>query len=124
VKIPIESADGRPYLDVVHRLARENVKVNVTACLAFGQAMLAAKAGATYVSLFGGRISDEGNDPARVIRMTVDWLARWQFKTKVIVGSVREAINVQDAAAAGAHVVTVPPRFLRQLADHRYSRDT
>jgi transaldolase len=124
VKIPIETTDGRPCMDVVHRLARDGVQVNATACLSFGQAMLAAKAGATYVSLFGGRISDEGNDPKRVIGLTAQWLSRWGYPAKIIVGSVREAINVQDAAEAGAHVVTIPPKFLRQLADHHYSRFT
>ena len=124
VKIPIETTQGQPCLEVIHRLSRDGIKVNATACLSFGQAMLAAKAGATYVSLFGGRISDEGNDPRRVIGLTADWMARWGYAAKIIVGSVREAINVQDAAEAGAHVVTVPPKFLKQLADHHYSRYT
>jgi len=124
VKIPIETTTGRPCMDVMHRLSAEGIKVNATAILSFGQAMLAAKAGATYVSLFGGRMSDEGNDPSRVVDMTARWLAHWDMPAKIIVGSVREAINVQDAANAGAHVVTVPPKFLRQLADHHYSRAT
>jgi transaldolase len=124
VKIPIETTQGTPCLEVIHRLSQDRIQVNATACLSFGQAMLAAKAGATYVSLFGGRISDEGNDPKRVIERTAEWLSRWNYPAKIIVGSVREAINVQDAAESGAHVVTVPPKFLRQLADHHYSRAT
>lgn len=124
VKVPVETSEGRPCLDVVHHLTAEGAKVNVTACLSFGQALLAAKAGATYVSLFGGRISDEGNDPARVISMTAKWLTRWSYPSKIIVGSIREPINIQEAANAGAHVITVPPKFLKQLADHKYSRFT
>jgi transaldolase len=124
VKVPVENSGGRPCLDVVHRLAGGGVRVNVTACLSFGQAMLAAKAGATFVSLFAGRISDEGHDPAHVIGLTTGWLERWKFRTKVIVGSIRAPINVQEAAVAGAHVVTVPPKLLQQLADHKYSRFT
>jgi transaldolase len=124
VKIPVETSTGRPCLDVIHTLSTENIKVNTTACLSFGQAILSAKAGATYVSLFAGRISDEGSDPKRVIRLTAEWLARWSLRTKIIVGSIREAINIQDAACAGAHVITVPPKFLAQLADHKYSRFT
>jgi transaldolase len=100
------------------------VKVNATACLSFNQAMLAAKSGATYVSLFAGRISDEGADAAAVIRRTADWLKAWDMPTRIIVGSIRETVNVQDAALAGAHVVTVPPKFLRQMIDHKYSRFT
>jgi transaldolase len=124
VKIPVETSAGRPCLGVVRALNSANIRVNVTACLSFGQALLAAKAGATYVSLFAGRISDEGNDPKRVISMTAEWLVRWGYEAKIIVGSIREAINIQDAASAGAHVITIPPKFLAQLADHRYSRAT
>lgn len=106
------------------RLAAEGIRVNATACLSFGQALLAPKAGATYVSIFAGRVSDEGNDPWPVVRNVAQWLARWEHATKIIAGSIREAINVQDAALAGAHVVTVPPKFLQQFADHKYSRFT
>lgn len=124
VKIPIITTQGEPCLSVIRRLTDAGVRVNATACLSFGQAMLAAKAGATYVSLFAGRISDEGGDSARVIRDTAGWLRQWGFSAKIIVGSIREAVNIQDAALAGAHVITVPPKFLRQLVDHKYSRFT
>lgn len=124
VKVPVETSTGRPCMDVINKLTTEGIKVNATACLSFGQAMLAAKAGATYVSLFSGRISDEGNDPKRVIKMTAEWIARWAYPSKIIVGSIREVVNIQDAINAGAHVVTIPPKFLAQLADHKYSRVT
>ncbi len=124
VKIPVINTKGEPSLSVIRTLNSEEVKVNATACMSFGQAMLAAKAGATYVSLFAGRMSDEGVDAAAVISSTAQWLEAWQYPAKIIVGSIREAINVQDAALAGAHVVTIPPKFLRQLIDHKYSRFT
>jgi transaldolase len=92
--------------------------------MSFNQALLAAKAGATYVSLFAGRISDEGADASEAVRRTAAWLKTWEMSTKIIVGSIRETVNVQDAALAGAHVVTVPPKFLRQMIDHKYSRFT
>ena len=124
VKIPIITTLGEPCLGVISKLTSAGVKVNATACLSFNQAMLAAKAGATYVSLFAGRISDEGASAYEVIRNTAAWLKVWNMPTKIIVGSIRETVNVQDAALAGAHVVTVPPKFLLQMIDHKYSRFT
>ena len=124
VKIPVVNEDGEPSLGVIRSLESEGIAVNATACLSFGQAMLAAKAGATYVSLFWGRIGDEGNDASRVTRMTRDWLDDWKMSTKIIVGSIRGAHDVQLAAQAGAHIVTIPPELLAKLVDHRYSRET
>jgi transaldolase len=124
VKIPVINQSGDPCLRVVRILEGEGIPVNVTACLSFLQLALAAKAGATYVSLFAGRISDEGHDAAGVIRQTVEWLSRWGYKSRLIVGSIRQVFNVQEAAIAGAHVITVPPNFLGKLLDHKYSRDT
>lgn len=124
VKIPVITTQGDPTLGVIARLVQAGVKVNATACLSFNQAMLAAKAGATYVSIFAGRISDEGADPSEVITNTAQWLKIWNLPSKIIVGSIRETMNVQKAALAGAHVVTVPPKFLRQMIDHKYSRFT
>jgi transaldolase len=124
VKIPVITTEGEPCLGVISSLTRAGVKVNATACMSFNQALLAAKAGATYVSLFAGRISDEGADASEAVRRTAAWLKAWDMPTKIIVGSIRETVNVQDAALAGAHVVTVPPKFLRQMIDHKYSRFT
>ena len=124
VKIPVINESGAPCFGVVKTLESSGVRVNVTAMLSFGQMMLAAKAGATYISLFGGRVADEGQPMGDVIRMTRRWLDDWGFKSKIIVGSVREVMNIQEAAAAGAHVVTIPPQFLARLADHKYTRFT
>ena len=124
VKIPIITTQGEPCLGVISKLADDGVKVNATACLSFNQAMLAAKAGATYISLFAGRISDEGASAYEVVRNIATWLKAWHMPNKIIVGSIRETVNVQDASLAGAHVVTVPPKFLWQMIDHKYSRFT
>jgi transaldolase len=124
VKIPIITTQGEPCLGVISALTKQGITVNATACLSFNQAMLAAKAGAAYVSIFAGRVSDEGADATQVIRHTAEWLAKWHLTSKIIVGSIRETVNVQDAALAGAHIVTVPPKFLSQMIDHKYSRFT
>lgn len=124
VKIPVITSTGEPCLGVISTLAKEGIRVNATACMSFNQAMLAAKAGATYVSLFAGRISDEGASAAGVVRAVRTWIDDWKLPVQIIVGSIRETMNVQEAAQAGAHVVTVPPKFLRQMIDHKYSRFT
>ncbi len=124
VKIPVINEDGQPCLGVVRELESSGVRVNMTACLSYGQAILGAKVGATYVSIFAGRVADEGHDAAALIRDVADWLQRWGSPAKIIAGSIREAVNIRDAAAAGAHVITVPPVFLEKFVDHRYSRDT
>jgi transaldolase len=124
VKIPIVTEQGEPCLGVVSTLAREGIRVNSTALLSFNQAILAAKAGATYVSIFAGRIADEGNDPSVVIRNVPHWLEDWQHPAQIIVGSIRTAMDIQNAALAGAHIVTIPPTFLPKMVDHKYSRET
>jgi transaldolase len=124
VKIPVINEYGEPCLGVVKALVQEGIRVNMTACLSFGQVVLGAKAGATYVSIFAGRVADEGHDATKLIRDAVEWLAGWEYPSRIIVGSVREVINIQDAALAGAHVITVPPQFMDKLIDHRYTRET
>jgi transaldolase len=124
VKIPQETQDGVPCYGVIKQLESEGIKVNATIAMSLGQVMLAAKAGATYISIFAGRISDEGGNSPEVINNAVNWLERWNYSSKIIVGSIREAINIQDAALAGAHIITIPPEFLTRLADHKYSRAT
>ena len=124
VKIPVINEHGEPSLDVVRTLVDENIKVNMTACLSFGQVVLGAKAGATYISIFAGRIADEGQDSAEVIRNSVEWLTHWDYPSEIIVGSIRTAMDVQEAVLAGAHIITTPPQLLQKFIDHRYSRET
>jgi transaldolase len=124
VKIPVINECGQSCLGVVHALSSEGIRVNCTAIMSFNQAVLAAKAGATYVSIFAGRVSDEGNDPAVVIRNVRRWLDDWACPAKIIVGSIRTVLDVQNAALAGAHIITIPPQFLPKMLDHRYTRET
>lgn len=124
VKIPVINEMGRPCLGVVRQLEREGIRINMTACLSYGQALLGAKAGATYASIFAGRVADEGGDAPALVHAVREWLDMWGSPTKIIVGSIRAAVDIQAAAQAGAHVVTVPPTFLDKFVDHRYSRET
>ena len=124
VKIPIINQFGEPCLDVIKTLEDEGIRINATAALSFGQMALSAKAGATYSSIFSGRVSDEGGDPWELISLSVDWLESWNYKTKIIVGSIRSVIDIQNAAVAGAHIITIPPQFLSKWVDHKYSRET
>ena len=124
VKIPIISELGVPSLGVINVLEKEGIRINATACLSYGQATMAAKVGATYVSIFAGRVSDEGNDAPKLIKATADWIGRWDYKARIIVGSIRRCADIQEASEAGAHVITTPPQFLYRFIDHKYSRDT
>src|SRR5712691_5631923 len=123
VKIPVINQDGVSCLEVIHALATEGIKVNTTAILSFNQVMLAAKAGATYLSVFAGRVADEGHDPTELISSAARWVERWRYG-KILVGSVRGNLDVQRAAAAGAHIITIPPAILEKVLDHKYTRET
>jgi len=124
VKIPVINEHGESCLGVIHKLSGEGLRINATAILSFNQAVLAAKAGATYVSIFGGRMADEGNDPAALIRNVRQWLDDWEFPARIIVGSIRTVMDIQNAALAGAHIITIPPQFFPRMVDHRYTRET
>ncbi len=124
VKIPVENESGLPCLGVIRQLTKSGIKVNATAILSFGQIMMAAKAGAAYVSLFAGRIADEGGGPSEAIANSAEWLEHWDYKSELIVGSIRSVGDVINAALAGANIITVPPQYLAKMADHKYSRDT
>jgi transaldolase len=124
IKIPQINQDGVPCYGVIRQLEEDGIKVNATAALSIGQVMLAAKAGATYISIFAGRISDEGGDSSAVIADSVDWLERWDYQSKIIVGSIRSVGDAISAALAGAHIVTIPPAMLAKMADHQYTRET
>ena len=124
VKIPIINEFGKSCLEAVNRLSLSGIPVNCTAILSFNQAILAAKAGARYVSIFAGRVADEGNDPVVVIRNVRNWLDQWNSESRIIVGSIRTTMDIQNAALAGAHIITIPPQFLPKMLDHKYTRET
>lgn len=111
-------------LKAVVALSKLGIKTNVTCAMSYNQAVLAAKAGATYVSLFYGRIGDLGYDPFIVIKDTADTFRLWNCKSEIISGSMRSLLDVNRSMQAGAHIVTVPPKFLRQMADNPQTEKT
>lgn len=114
VKIPMTPVG----LKAVRQCAKDGIKTNVTVTFTSNQALLVAKAGATYVSPFVGRfddISEEGMQVIREIRQIYD---NYGFKTKILVASVRHPIHVRDAALIGADVATIPYSVILQLAKH------
>ena len=124
VKIPHITYEGTPCYGIINELETSGIRVNATAAMSLGQVVLAAKARATYISLFAGRVADEGGNAPEVIRLAVEWLERWRYKSRVVVGSIRSVGDVLSAVVAGAHIVTIPPQFLYKMADHKYSRET
>jgi transaldolase len=126
VKIPIHGPEGEPEnLEAVHLLeTKHNIRVNVTALMSAQQGILAALSGATYVSLFGGRINDLGHDASGEIADLRSLLDRLELKAKIIVGSTREVANVVDWLASGADIVTVTPSLLEKMIVHPYTKET
>ncbi len=120
IKIPM----GMAGLKAVKTLTEKGVKTNVTACMTMQQAVLAAKSGATYVSLFWGRIEDMGFDAQRVTEDTVNAFEKHKFKSKIIVGSIRQMSHVNRAIQTGAHILTIPPPLLEKMAYHPRTEST
>jgi transaldolase len=120
IKVPFSEIGLR----VLNRLAKRNIKTNVTCLMALNQAYLAALAGATYVSLFSGRVRDLGYDPKPIIASTRAVLDREGLKSKIIVGSIRHMNDVNEAIEAGAHVPTVTPPILRKMVWHPRTIET
>jgi transaldolase len=105
-------------LKAVRRLAQEGIKINMTLVFSPTQALLAAKAGATYVSPFVGRLDDVSEIGMDLIQQIVTIFKNYDFKTQVLVASVRNPVHVVDAALMGAHVATMPFSVLQQLSKH------
>lgn len=114
VKVPT-TLDG---LKAVRSLSTEGIKVNVTLIFSANQALLAAKAGAAYVSPFVGRLDDVTNPGMEIVEQIVTIFDNYAFDTEVLVASIRHPIHVLEAALMGADVVTMPPAVLRQLVNH------
>jgi len=126
VKITIHGPNGElENLEVVHLLETEHdVRVNVTAMMSAQQCFLAAMAGATYVSLFAGRVNNMGYNACVEIQKLRKVLDDFNLKAKIIIGSTREVLNVIEWLGAGAHIVTVVPKFLEGMIVHPYSKET
>ena len=114
VKIPM-TQDG---LKATRTLSQEGIRTNVTLVFSSNQALLAAKAGATYVSPFVGRLDDIGQVGMDVVREIVAIYENYGYPTQVIVASIRHPLHVIEAAMAGAHVATIPPSVIEQLTKH------
>jgi transaldolase len=114
VKVPL-IVEG---LKAVKRFSAENVKTNVTLCFSPSQALLAAKAGATYVSPFVGRIDDISEEGMQLIEQLVTIYNNYDFDTQILVASVRSPTHFVRAAMLGADVATLPLKVIEQLARH------
>jgi transaldolase len=114
VKVPI----GWAELKVIAELRKRDIMVNCTCCMSFNQAYMAALAGANFVSLFYGRIKDIGYDARSVVEQTARAFRDGGVRSEIIVGSIRHIADVNEALGAGAHIVTVPPKFFPQLTRH------
>ena len=115
VKVPL-TPDG---LKTCKTLREEGTMVNVTLCFSSAQAILAAKAGASFISPFVGRLDDVGQSGMALIQEIVEIYRRYpQYKTEVLVASIRHPMHVVEAARMGAHVGTLPPNVLRQMFQH------
>jgi len=114
VKLPI-TVDG---IKACKALTGRGIKTNLTLCFSANQALLAAKAGATFVSPFVGRLDDIGQDGMALIRDLVAIYRTYGYATKVLVASIRHPEHVHTAALLGAHVATIPFAVIRKLAAH------
>jgi transaldolase len=114
VKIPMSSIG----LKAINFLTKKNIKTNVTLIFSANQALLAAKAGATYVSPFIGRLDDIGHDGLTLISDIVQIFSNYDITTQVLVASIRHPIHVIESAKLGADVVTLPPEILQKMIYH------
>ncbi len=114
VKIPIDAAG----LEAISLVSAAGIKVNTTLIFSLNQALLAANAGAAYVSPFIGRLDDIGEDGVALVAEIVSLLDQYHLPTQVIAASVRHTAHVTGCAAVGAHIVTLPMRVLEQMVQH------
>ena len=114
VKIPIDAAG----LAAIRAVSREGIPVNTTLIFSLNQAVLAARAGAAYVSPFVGRLDDVGQDGMRLVEDAVEVLDRFHLPTQVIAASLRGPQHAARCALAGAHIATLPFNVLRQMLGH------
>ena len=126
VKITIHGPNGETEnMEVIHELeTKHNIRVNVTAMMSAQQCLLAAMAGATYVSIFGGRVNNMGYNACDEITKLRKILDQLDLKAQIIVGSTREVLNVIEWFQAGAHIVTVTPSLIKGMIIHPYSKET
>ncbi len=114
IKVPM-TPEG---LKATKKLKKEGIKINVTLVFSANQALLAAKAGATFVSPFIGRLDDIGQEGMQIVEEIVEIFTNYDIETEVIVASIRHPIHVIEAARLGADIATIPPGIIRKMAKH------
>lgn len=114
IKVPL-TLDG---LKACRTFRSEGTKVNVTLCFSAAQALLAAKAGASYISPFIGRLDDIGQNGMQLIQEIVEIYGNYGFETEVLAASIRHPMHIVDCALAGADVATIPFKIITQLVKH------
>lgn len=114
IKVPL-TMDG---LKACKTLRSEGIDVNVTLCFSPAQALLAAKAGATYISPFVGRLDDIGQDGLDLIGQIAEIYSHYDFETQILAASIRSPLHVVEAARLGADVATIPPKIFKDLYAH------
>lgn len=114
VKVPLIS-EG---IKAVKQLSEDNIKTNVTLCFSANQAILAAKAGATYISPFVGRLDDCGMDGMGIVADIIEIYENYAFSTQVLVASIRHTQHILESATLGADVATIPYKVMKKMLQH------
>jgi transaldolase len=122
IKVPMWG-DGKG-LRIASKLKELGIKTNITCLITTNQILLAAKAGATYASLFFNRVRDAKEDPVKVIKESKRIIDESGFSTRIIVGSIRKPEDVNEAVVAGAHIATIPYKILVQMPFHWKTEET
>ena len=117
--VVVKVAMSEAGLAAISRLSAEGISTNCTLVFSANQALLAARAGATLISPFIGRIDDGGQDGMEVVRESVQVMETYHLPSQILAASVRHTRHVTEAALAGSHIATVPPKVLFQLIHHQ-----
>ncbi len=124
IKIPFLDSNGNPNLSYINQLASSGYIINATAIFTHNQAILAALAGATFVSIFAGRIDDEGGDGALTISKVKNTFITGGLNSAIIAASVRTVKNVEDWILAGADIITITPEILDKMCYNARAKET
>ena len=114
IKIPV----GLEGIYAIKDLSNIGIKTNATLVFSVNQALLAAKSGATYISIFVGRLDDIGHDGVYIVKETVNIIKSYGYQAEVIAASIRHPLHVMQVALVGVHVATIPPAVLDQMVKH------
>ena len=124
IKVPVVDSTGKSQISIINELAEDGYAINATACMMSTQAIMAAKAGARYVSLFFGRISDEGANPIEQIQIVREWIDQANSNAEIIVGSIRTVYSITSALKGRPLICTVTPDILNKCTTHNMSKHT